>query len=64
VSFLSIDSNDQRLKEEKKTTEKGFSYSTPGLDLLRTAPIFSGFRELIKLIRRERKPRIRVPQSS
>jgi hypothetical protein len=46
----------------EENTEKGLSYPTPGLDLLRTATSFSEFRELIKLIRRKRKPRIRVPQ--
>jgi hypothetical protein len=51
--FLSIHSNDQRLKEGKKTPRKGLL--TPGSDLLRAATSVSEFCELIKVIRRKRK---------
>jgi len=62
MSFFSIDRNDQRLKDGKKTPSRGFLTRPPGSDLLRTATSFSEFCELIKVIRRKRKPPIRVPQ--
>jgi hypothetical protein len=62
MSFFPIGRNDQRLKEGKKTPRKGFLTRPPGSDLLRTATSFSEFCELIKVIRRKRKPPIRVPQ--
>jgi hypothetical protein len=46
----------------EENTGKGLSSPTPGLDRLRTAMSFSEFRELIKLIRCQSKPPIRVPQ--
>jgi hypothetical protein len=61
MSFFSIGRNDQRLKEGKKTPRRAF-LPDPGLDLLRTATSFSEFCGLIKVIRRKRKPPIRVPQ--
>ena len=62
MSFVSIGRNDQRLKEGKKTPRRGFRTRPPGSDLLGTATSFSEFCELIKVIRRKRKPPIRVPQ--
>jgi hypothetical protein len=62
MSFFSIGRNDQRLKEGKKTLRTGFLTRPPGSDLLGTATSFSKFCQLIKVIRRKRKPPIRVPQ--